>query len=397
MRCIMKRKRWIAAALTAVLLLGLVGCGGSKESEKVTLTVCLHNTDLLGSYAKWLQEAVPEANLEFTVGRDSVDFFLFRQEHGELPDVLTISGGLSLRDSQELDAYLMDLSGTETAASFYDTYLETWRAPDGSVNWLPAGGVANGIIANVDLFEEYDIPLPTDYPSFANACAAFRELGIQPYTSDYKYNYTCLYTLEGFAASTLMSRQGTEWRRSYQRGQTDSLDETLWNEAFTKFSRVIDDVGLGEEDATRGYGATYGSFTNGEIPMVRGMVSELPAYSEYHNCVLLPYFGDTEEENWILTAPRFCTALSGALDEKGNERKKEVALKVLAAMYSEEGYKAMTSEEYSYLLPYNRGVNIPLPENIDNLSGVIEANHLFILMTSTSLQDAAFEAGTGHD
>ncbi|MCM1044991.1 MAG: ABC transporter substrate-binding protein [Candidatus Gastranaerophilales bacterium] len=390
MRC----KKWMAVMLTVVLMLGLVGCGNNR-TQKVTLTVCLHNIDLLGDYAKWLQAAVPEVDLEFIVGRDSVDFYLFQQEHGELPDIITMGGSLFLRDSQELDGYLMDLSETETAASFYDTYLEAWRAPDGSVNWLPAGGVANGIIANVDLFEEYNIPLPTDYPSFASACAAFRELGIQPYTSDYKYTYTSLYTLEGFAASTLMSRQGAEWRRNYQKGQTDSLDEALWTEAFERFSQVLDDTGLPQEDAARGYSMTYNDFVEGNIPMVRGMISEITAYSAYCNCILLPYFGDTAEDNWILTVPRFCTALNGALDEKGNEQKKEAALKVLAAMYSEEGYQAMTSGDYLYMLPYNRGVNIQVPEMINNLQGEIEANRLFILMSSESLQSAAHEAVQG--
>ncbi|MCM1097532.1 MAG: ABC transporter substrate-binding protein [Ruminococcus flavefaciens] len=389
----MNQRRWILAVL-AVIMLGLTGCGASRD-EKVTLNICLYNIDLLEGYAPWLQQAVPEANLEFTVGWDSTDFYLFRQENGELPDILTMGGGLSLRDSQELNNYLMDLSGTETAASFYDTYLEAWRTPDGSVNWLPIGGVANGIIANVDLFEKYDIPLPTDYPSFAAACTAFRELGIRPYTSDFKYNYTSLYTLEGFAASTLMSRQGTEWRRNYQRSQTDSLDEAVWSEAFERLSSVIADTGLGEEDAAQGYSATLGCFINGEVPMVRGMINELAMYSEYCNCVLLPYFGDTAENNWLLTSPRFCTALSGELDEKGKEKKKELALKVLAAMYSEEGYKAMSSEGYSYMLPYNRGVNLSLPESVENLRDVIEANHLFTLMSSPTFQDAAHAAVQG--
>ncbi|MCM1058500.1 MAG: carbohydrate ABC transporter substrate-binding protein, partial [Firmicutes bacterium] len=126
----MKQRKWILAVL-AVMLLGSTGCGESRD-EKITLTVCLHDTELLEKYAPYLQRAVPEANLEFTVGRDSTDFYLFRQENGDLPDILTMGGGLSLRDSQELNDYLMDLSGTETAASFYDTYLEAWRSPDGS-------------------------------------------------------------------------------------------------------------------------------------------------------------------------------------------------------------------------------------------------------------------------
>ena len=32
---------------------------------------------------------------------------------------------------------------------------------------------AHGFVVNKDLFEKYDIPLPTDYESFVSACQAF--------------------------------------------------------------------------------------------------------------------------------------------------------------------------------------------------------------------------------
>lgn len=225
----MRKQRWIFGFLAAAMLFGLCGCMGQGGGTRLKprLTVYLPNASLLGDYAPTLQKMVPEAELEFVVGRGSVDFYLLHQEKGELPDIMTLSGGLPMRDSVELNDHLMDLSGTETASSFYDTYLENLRDSEGNVYWLPAGGNANGIIANTDLFEQYGIPLPTDYESFAAACEAFAQEGIQPYTSDYKYPYTCLYTLEGWAIPTLISRQGVEWRREYERGGTDRLEEAV--------------------------------------------------------------------------------------------------------------------------------------------------------------------------
>lgn len=326
----MRREKWGAAALAAVLL-GVSGCGGTGQADRIRpeLTVYLHDSSLLEAYAPRLQELVPEAELTFIVGRDSVDFYLFRQEHGELPDIITLGGGLAVRESLELDPYLMDLSETETAASFYDTYLESCRGGDGRVYWLPAGGIANGIIANVDLFDEYGIPLPRDYSGFAAACEAFSALGIQPYTTDYKYDYTCLHTLEGWSIPALMSRQGMEWRRDYERGRTDSLDEALWMEAFGRFDRFAKDAGLGPAEVGRGYTMTLQDFQAGKVPMIRGMASELTGYLEYHNCVLLPYFGETEGDGWLLTAPRFYAALNGALEG----RRRELALQVLDAIF----------------------------------------------------------------
>lgn len=387
----MKQTKWIAAVLAVIMIWSLSACASLGEKPK--LTVYLHNESLLAKYAPKLQEQVPEAELEFVVGRDSLDFYLFRQEHGELPDIITVGSSMLLQGGEQLTPFLMDLSGTETAASFYDIYLENYRESNGAVHWLPAGGNSNGILANLDLFEQYDIPLPTDYASFAAACQAFRAQGIQPYTSDFKYNYTCLYTLEGWSIPALMSRQGTQWRRDYEHGKTDRLDEEVWLGAFHRLAQVFEDTGLGPDAVGRGYTMTLNDFYSGSVPMIRGMDNEISLYAEQFNCVLLPYFG--EDGNWLLTTPRFHVALNASLEEKGNESKKELALRVLAGMFSNEGYQAMLSDTYIYMLPYNRGVDVVLPASMRNLQPLIDSNHLFLLLSSDSMQDAAKEAVHG--
>ena len=67
----------------------------------------------------------------------------------------------------------MDLSTTNASGAVYDTYLSNFMNEDGSVNWLPVCADAHGFVVNKDLFEKYDIPLPTDYESFVSACQAF--------------------------------------------------------------------------------------------------------------------------------------------------------------------------------------------------------------------------------
>ena len=84
----------------------------------------------------------------------------------------------------------MDLSTTNEAGAVYDTYLNSFRNQDGTVNWLPVCADTHGFVVNKDLFEKYDIPLPTDYESFVSACQAFDEVGIRGFTADYYYDYT---------------------------------------------------------------------------------------------------------------------------------------------------------------------------------------------------------------
>lgn len=388
----MKLKKTIAILLAAVTALTVSGCGRNEAAGgKVKLTVYLYGSGLLNGYAQAVQKLVPDVELEFVTGRDSIDFYLLKQQHGDMPDIITMGGGLSMRESVELNRYLMDLSETEIAATFYKTYLESYRSGDGTVKWLPAGCVANGILANTELFNKYDIPLPTDYASFAAACEAFREVGVKPYTSDYKYTYTCLYTLEGMSMSHLMSRQGTSWRRDYESGLTDSLDERLWTDVFERYSQFIRDTGIGEEEITRGFSNTQEDFREGSIAMIRGASSEVAGYMNSHETTLLPYFGDTEDDNWLLTSPRFIVGLSGEL-ENADKKKKDAALKVLEAMFAQESYDAMTEGDFGYMLPYNRGVTANLHERFENITPLIEANHMYVLMSSTGLQNAALAA-----
>ncbi len=77
-----------------------------------------------------------------------------------MPDIITCCR-FSLHDASPLKDSLMDLSTTNVAGAVYDTYLSNFMNEDGSVNWLPVCADAHGFVVNKDLFEKYDIPLPT--------------------------------------------------------------------------------------------------------------------------------------------------------------------------------------------------------------------------------------------
>ncbi|MBR3690863.1 MAG: carbohydrate ABC transporter substrate-binding protein [Eggerthellaceae bacterium] len=170
------RLRTACIALVCMLLaisaiLPLSSCSEAK-SEKERVTVYLWSVDLLDSFAPYVSAQLPDVEIEWVAGNNDLDFYEFMYEHGELPDIIT-NRRFSVNDAANLNSALVDLSGTEVAASFYTTYLENYRNADGTVNWLPACGEVDGYIANKDLFDRYGIPLPTDYPSFVSACKAF--------------------------------------------------------------------------------------------------------------------------------------------------------------------------------------------------------------------------------
>ena len=89
----------------------------------------------------------------------------------------------------------MDLSKSEVAGTFYTSYLDVNRENSGAIRWLPMCAEVDSIVANKDLFDQYHIPLPTNYSEFVAAIDAFEAVGIKGFQTDWYYDYSCLETM----------------------------------------------------------------------------------------------------------------------------------------------------------------------------------------------------------
>lgn len=220
-------KKTLAAAGISVFLMAafFTGCG-KQEAQKDRVTVSLYDFKLVGDYTAYVESMVPEADIEWNVGKNNLDFYIYLMENNDLPDIMT-SRRFSLLDAYPLREHLFDLNETDLAASFHSIYLDKYRNEDGSVNWLPAPGIFDNFIANKKLFEEYNVPLPTDYESFISACLTFEEQGIRGLVSDYENDYTSMEILQGLSAEGLSSLEGKTWRSEYENRLTNRLDDTV--------------------------------------------------------------------------------------------------------------------------------------------------------------------------
>ena len=187
----------------------------SRKTLRLFRCIC-GGTSLYENYAPYVQSQLPDVNIEFIVGNNDLDFYKFLQQNGGLPDIITCCR-FSLHDAAPLKGSLMNLAMTNEAGAVYNTYLNSFKNEDGSVNWLPVCADAHGFVVNRSLFEQYDIPLPTDYASFVAACQAFEKVGIRGFTSDYTYDYTCMETLQGLSAAELTTTAGAQVAHYLQR------------------------------------------------------------------------------------------------------------------------------------------------------------------------------------
>ena len=383
----MKKKKWnrvLPGFLVMVTVISLLsGCGGksAEKEDAETITVYLWSTSLYEKYAPYVQEQLPDINVEFVVGNNNLDFYKFLKENGGLPDIITCCR-FSLHDASPLKDSLMDLSTTNAAGAVYDSYLSNFMNEDGSVNWVPVCADAHGFIANKDLFEKYDIPLPTDYESFVFACQAFDKVGIRGFTADYYYDYTCMETLQGLSASELSSVDGRKWRTTYSdpdNTKREGLDSTIWPEAFENMEQFIKDTGLSQDDLDMNYDDIVEMYQSGKLAMYFGSSSGVKMFQDQGiNTTFLPFF-QKNGEKWLMTTPYFQVALNSDLTKDATRRKK--AMKVMNTMLSEDAQNRIISDGQD-LLSYSQDVNLKLTEYLKDVKPVIEENHMYIRIAS---------------
>ena len=383
----MKKKKWnrlFSVLFVMVTVISLLSGCGRKSAEKEdaeTITVYLWTTQLYEKYAPYIQKQLPDINIEFVVGNNDLDFYRFLNENGGLPDIITCCR-FSLHDASPLKDSLMDLSTTNEAGAVYNTYINSFTNRDGSVNWLPVCADAHGFVVNRDLFEKYDIPLPTDYESFISACREFKKAGIRGFAADYYYDYTCMETLQGLSASELSSVDGRKWRTTYSdldNTKREGLDSTIWPEAFENMEQFIKDTGLSQDDLDMNYDDIVEMYQSGKLAMYFGSSSGVKMFQDQEiNTTFLPFF-QKNGEKWLMTTPYFQVALNSDLTKDETRRKK--AMKVLNTMLSEDAQNRVISDGQD-LLSYSQDVDLKLTEYLKDVKPVIEENHMYIRIAS---------------
>lgn len=365
----------------------LTGCGTKnaenveKQEDAQTIQVYLWSTSLYENYAPYIQSQLPDVNIEFIVGNNDLDFYKFLQENGGLPDIITCCR-FSLHDAAPLKDSLMNLALTNEAGAVYNTYLNSFKNEDSSVNWLPVCADAHGFVVNRSLFEQYGIPLPTDYESFVSACQAFEKAGIRGFTADYTYDYTCMETLQGLSAAELTTTDGRKWRTAYSDSASTArvgLDDTVWPGAFERMAQFIQDTHLTADDLALSYNDVIGMFRNGEVAMYFGSSAGVKMFQdEGIDTIFLPFFSQNGEK-WIMTTPYFQVALNRDLEQDTARREK--AMKVLNVMLSEEAQSRIVADGQD-VLSYSQNVPLRLTEYMKDVRDVVEENHMYIRIAS---------------
>ena len=389
----LSRRSFLQASGVLAAMAALTACGGKAEADKsssqngkIQITFYLWDRSMMKALTPWLEEKFPEYAFTFIQGFNTMDYYrdlLNRAE--QLPDIITCRR-FSLNDAAPLAEHLMDLSTTEVAGTFYSSYLNNNQEPDGAIRWLPMCAEVDGTAANVDLFAQYNIPLPTNYAEFVAAINAFEAIGIKGYQADWRYDYTCLETMQGCAIPELMSLEGTTWRMNYESETEDGstgLDDVVWPKVFEKYEQFLKDVRVQPGDDRLELNPIAKPFYARQTAMIRttaGIADVMPDQYGF-NASILPYFGETANDSWLLTYPMCQAAVSNTVAQ--DEAKLAAVLKVLEAVYSAEGQSKMAGG--AAVLSYNKEINITSSASLEHVADIISANHLYMRLASTEI------------
>ena len=393
------RRFFCTLIMAAGLAAGLAGCGEEKAGAKKaapekpaaaegrpakrpTVSVALWGGELQIGFTEFLCRSFPDVDFEFVLASNSTDYYRYRADRDDLPDIVTVRR-FSLNDVLPLKDKLYDLSNTKAAASVYGSYLDTYTYADGTVNWLPSSAVIDSIIVNKTLLDEHGIALPKDYASFTEAVAKLEKAGVRGFLSDFGSDYTCLEVLQGFSIPVLNSFEGREWRRKYESGELRELSRSVWMPVFERFFDMKAKTGLGEAETRLRNEDAKQPYLKGELAMYRGTGRDMMTFPARRNDVgvMLPYFADDAGSGCYLTYPAFHVALSkrGTADPEHEK----LVLEVLSAIISREGLASVSDGKS--MVTYNRDVRLETDQSLANIGGAIAQNRIYIRLASNEM------------
>ena len=385
----------VCIVMTGMITMGLTGCGTSKETtakDDETLTVYLWDTDLIRDLTPYIHEQLPDKDIEFVAGNNDTDLYSYLEEHGELPDIITVRR-FAGTDARDLQPYLIDFSAYDVVSEYSSYSLQYYKNDDGEINWLPICGIPQTIIANRTLFEEYGLELPQNYNEYVNACQIFSTNGIKPYALDLAEDWSSHEMVQAGGIGELTSLDGIAWRNGAESAHdTIGFDDTMWKNIFSETANLLKDSCFTQEDLDCDTDAAMQLFVEGKAAMFHGSPVHMRQCQEQMDdeLVRLPYFSQTSEERFIYMTPSLHIAFNKELEDTPG--KLETAMDVLECMISEEGQKLIANGDS--VISFNPDV----PSIADDMTGLedeIENNNYYIRYSSQKSFAASVTAVRG--
>ena len=389
----MKRKLLSVLLCTAMAATLLSGCGNSSEpadnaSENVTedtgeeavteadsegktkvRMTYWNSEDTIQALLDYLGEEVPDVEIEFQfIDNSNYDTIVDTQlSAGEGPDIICESPASALKHAKL--GYLAEVNDLGAKYSSAGTNVYSY---DGNIYALPGISWFEGIYFNKTMFEENNIALPTTFDEYLAVCKQFQDLGIKPLAAGLKSWEPMLKNSMAFVTAEYLSTDvGSSFGEDYRNGEVKL--EGTWNTYLEKWSEMIssgvyttDMTGIDHDQALE-------EFATGKAAMFCSGPWDLDTIQSKNPDLvvdMMPFYGTKASAGWLIGGPGCGIAVNSASENQ------EAAMKVLAAISTEEGQRAFWENNQggsSYL----EGVEFELPEAYNSASSALAAGNVY--------------------
>ena len=392
-----KAKHYLIALLSGVLVAATVlsGCGQSKKAVSKNddhLTVYLWENRLMKNIVPYIYEQFPDQDIEFITGNNDTDLYSYFEEHGELPDIITVRR-FSGKDAQDLEPYLMDFASYDVVSKYYSYAVEYYKDTDNEIQWLPICALPQTIIANKTLFDQYGIKVPENYEEYVQVCQQFYDKGIKPYSMDLAEDWSNQEIIQAAAIGEFTSLAGIDWRNEAETSAGEiKFDDVLWKRIFSETSQFLKDSHFSKEDINVNVNAGTQMFVEGKSAMFHGQPRDMQKFQDQMDAELIriPYFSQTSDSSFVYMFPSLNIAFNKELEKK--QEKLDTALDVLDCMISEQGQKLIA--DGSGVISFNTDVP-SMMQNVPGLEEEIKDTSIYIRYSAQKSFDASLEAVHG--
>lgn len=323
--------------------------GSSSRSEETELTISNFNYMITEKFLSAFHEAYPEVKLKVISynGMNGSGFARRSLEAGDIPDIYLSTQNFS-KEAQE--QYLIDLSNYDFINHYPDKLLST-QDVNGGIYLLPCGYQLLGINYNKTILEDNGWSVPESFTEFVALkeqieAAGYQAVGNGMDLDGYPFNF--FFSL----GNTVYfgTPEGTAWKENFVKGTAAASDNEGLKKSADYFKKWVDSGLITDEHIERR------EFLEGACVFYIGLgINEYEVTTEdgeTYEFGIMPWLSEDGSNNMLTRNVSRRIGISKSLENPGNERKLEDALKVMEYLSTVEGQQALmeTSSEMPSLI-----------------------------------------------
>lgn len=317
------------------------GCGSSEKTQLEVFSTKMENSGILQQFADAYTKEHPEVSIDFQSPPEGGTVLRTKLTKNRVPDVIFMGGDAIYKDIAG-SGVLMDLSDMEEASTIKPAYRQQVydrnKNQEEKLYGLPYATNAEGIIYNVDIFNQHQISIPKTYDELIQVAHTLQSKGVQPFY----FTFKDAWTIGPFFMPLAANLTPDDFLQERQKNKTTFLD------THTEVAeKVLELSKYGQKDYMgKSYDDGNIAFANGEAAMYCQGNWVIPNIRKSNADVnldmfTLPASNDVSENNIVSGVDVMATISKDTKNE-------EIAKDFVKFVFESENMKAYMKDQFAF-------------------------------------------------